>query len=593
MRLLLVLGTAMLALSSVPARAVLALPLPIDCLPRATADQWVAAASATPQPDEALTKAVNDLVDYLDPPRGLTLTVSVVPLERGLAVALPNGSLYLSSSVQQALRADAERTAFLLASLAALVIDGTDREDEAVAAALEKGGAQAPTGFWAALEGLLTPERVAAADRVAILGLVRAGLPPLEGVRALDDLARAGYDNLTLTDPRSTPSLLDRKVKATQAAADLIKAASEFDLAVVDLVEKDYETAAQRFQSFLEIIPRNYAGWNNLGLCEYHLACEPLGPPRLLLADAIAEFDTSYLTRSRGRPDMERWQNAFEAYRRAAELDPLRVEALSNLGNLHAVANDYVKARHYYDLVLSVQPRFAPALNNYGVVLAEEIQGDFPEAALAKFQAAVAADTTLAEAQFNLGAALRELAREGWQEPFKRYLALNPSGQKANSVQLALGSRPTQPTGPTVVAAAENDLELWNRVHLALATGKRDLVAMVASRPDQDRGLPNTNLNVMEWSSEGLVVELLAGRVNRVLAGRPPGHEAKTQKGVKVGYTADDLKAQYGAPPAVSKQNGFDVWLYPQAGLGFFVRQQGVNKIFLFQVQTAEQRANR
>ncbi|NUQ00621.1 MAG: tetratricopeptide repeat protein, partial [Armatimonadetes bacterium] len=385
-----------------------AIPMPLDAIDAAAADALAAAVAGPLRPDPAVQKLGDEILAYADRADGLTLRFTPVETPSSTALVLPNGSIYLSTKTLELLRGDVEKTSFVLASLGALAIDGGARDSDAVCEVVDRGGAL-PASFVQTVEATLTPERLYQADRLAMLCLARAGMPPLEGVRAIDDLARAGVRWTTTPKLPGVPTLLERKVKASQAAADLIKAATEFDFAVMDLVEKRYEDAIPRFKTFLEILPNNYAGWNNLGLCHYHLAIEPLGPPRFLLADAVAEFDTSYFTRGKRAPDDEHWQAALAAYQKASRLDPLRVEALINLGNLYLVTRDYQKGRHYFDLVLAQQPRNATALNNYGVALAEETAGDFPAEALAKFSSAAEADPTLPEAQFNLGLARAEL----------------------------------------------------------------------------------------------------------------------------------------------------------------------------------------
>ncbi len=563
------------------------LPFSVEAVSQQSGDALAASALGALKPDAALQKMGDEILAYTDKPEDLKLRFVTVESARPAVLSLPNGAVYIARPVLTALAGDPEQVSYLLATLGALAVDGKTRDDETVGKLVADTSGPLPATFIQAVESTLTAERVHQADRLAMLCLARAGMPPLEAVRALDKLGRLGTKNLCVTTAGTQmPSLLERKVQSTRDAAELIKAATDFDFAIMDLVEKRYEDAIPRLKSFLQVLPDNYAGWNNLGLCYYHLAVEPLGPPRFLLADAIAEFDTSYFTRGKREPDMVQWQAALDSYRRAAMIDPLRVEALNNLGNLYSVRGDYAKARHYYDLALAQRGDYAPALNNYGVALAEEATGDFPKEALARFTAAAEADPTMPEAQFNLGQARAELALPGSESAYTRYLALAPNGTKAVDAMRALGrgEAARQPTGQGPVLVAEDELELWNRVRLALTSPRRELFAMVAATPDQQRQLPIADTSLVGWSQYGLVVELVSNKVNRVVAGRPPGHEAKTERGVQVGYSLDEIKTKYGPPPAVSKQSPYDIWLYPRTGLGFFVLNQQVSKIFMFQV---------
>lgn len=563
--------------------------------PAESADLLVQRVAGPVTMDREVETIGRDLASYAPHEAGVEFSFRVVETRMPVVLALPNGSIYLSRGVLDAVGNEPQKLAFLCASELSLVLDGvTQRAPEVVRLITSRAPSDPlPVELVAAVEQSLTAERMLDADRTSMLYLSRAGISPLYGVRALEDLSARGRRDLCLTQTLTQPaSLLDRKVKGMRAVSDLVAAATEFDFGVMDLVDRRYDSALARFEKFLEVFPNNYAGWNNLGLCYYHRSIRNLPTGRWLLADAIAEFDTSFMTRKNANIMEEDWERAKSAYEKALGMDPDRVEALCNLGNLYVVDLQDKAALPYYERALKTQADYAPALNNYGVALADQQTGDFPGEALVKFASAASADPTLPEAQFNLGMAHAEVGMDDWRGYFERYLALAPSGSKAQYIRRML--RPNQdgvpqpeedPNQPVrTVTDVERALELGSRARLALDTQERQLLAMLETRPDQQRDSPGRDVKVCGWSRQGLVVELVRGAVNRVVAGRPPGLEASTERGVKVGFTTSDIRERYGTPPAVSRQNPYDIWLYPKTGVGFFVLGQQVNKIFLFPV---------
>lgn len=543
---------------------------------RETPDQALAAVAGTSQQDSAWQAAADEVLSFAG--LGAEWTTRARSLSRAepLVAALPDGSLYASETVLAALREQPDGLAFLAASLAATAgrLPAGETPQEAIIQL-----------------GYLSDEVILQADRTAMLWLCRAGIPPLAAARAFETLERAGLDQLFYVPAGTGPSLTVRKERAQLAAVDLIKAGAEFDFAVIDLVEQRYEEALVRFETFLQILPDNDAAWNNVGLCHYRLAIADLSTPPYLLADAIAQYDTSWMKRSIIEPHRAHWDAARRAYEKALALNPRRIEALSNYGNLLVVDRQFAEAQGFYERALALNVRFAPALNNLGVVTVYLAEGPCPESAEALFRRAAAADAGLAEAQYNLGQAYQERQSGDPGMAFDRYLALAPRGAKARAVnewltQHRAGTRPVE--APVRLAAAETALSLWNRVQLELETSRPSLLAMVDSPPDQSRRVPGLAREVVGWNRQGLVVELSADQVSRVLCGRPAQHGARTRKGVQVGQARTALLEEYGPPTAVSKQSPYDVWLYPATGLGFFLVGDRVSTIFLFEVDRPE-----
>jgi len=80
-----------------------------------------------------------------------------------------------------------------------------------------------------------------------------------------------------------------------------------------------------------------------------------------------------------------------------------------------------------------------------------------------------------------------------------------------------------------------------------------------------------------------MVVELSSGQ-SAVLSAERRRSTGAHAKGARVGQLRETLLERYGAPPAVSKQKPYDVWLYPGAGVGFFLVGGKISTIFLFEV---------
>jgi len=408
----------------------------------------------------------------------------------GRVAALPNGCLYASQSVRRAVGGDRDQTAFLAASLGALALSSTVTYDsrQPLAAA-----------------GRFSDEQVFAADRTAMLWLARAGIPPLSAARAMDAWQQAGLERLPFAGGVNGPHLSLRRQQAQQAAAELIKAGSEFDFGVIDLVEHRYADALVRFQTFLEVLPQNDAAWNNLGLCHYRLSIAELPAPPYLLADAIAQFDTSWLKRSIREPDPEHWRAAKAAYEKALSIKPDRIEALSNFGNLYTVNRQYSEAKQMYERALAVDDGFAPALNNLGVVTVYLTDEPCPAAAQDLFERAASADAGLAEAQYNVGQARLERKAGDPRLPFDRYLALAPRGPKAREVTEYLrqqNAAPAAPIAPVVVPAAVT-------LHFGSGTGMTELESSARRRgewstPHRTRPSARSAMwTVVGWSHRG------------------------------------------------------------------------------------------
>ncbi|MBI2299505.1 MAG: hypothetical protein HYU66_11285, partial [Armatimonadetes bacterium] len=342
---------------------------------------------------------------------------------------------------------------------------------------------------------------------------------------------------------------------------------------------------------FLTVLRNNYAGWNNLGLCWYHVATQGAGPGDYLLADAIAQWDSRLCMKS-VPPFLNRpaWDKALRSYQIAQPLSAGRLEVLNNLGNLYTVDEQWEPAEQCYQAALQSDPKYALALNNYGAMQARRggAAADLKPARELLAQA-VQLDPLLPEARYNLGEIDRATGgeRNNWVENFRRYVSLAPNAPKVDEVSdlIATPGGPATDAPVAIAATAERELSLANRARLALGTQERRLVDTLAAAPDerQEGTLADTELCV--WNRLGISVEMRRGAVSRVLAGRPPGLEASTLRGVRVGDGRAKVEDAYGRGRSVSRNDPYLIWMYPDVGVGFFLVESRVNKIVLFSVE--------
>lgn len=154
-------------------------------------------------------------------------------------------------------------------------------------------------------------------------------------------------------------------------------------------------------------------------------------------ADAIEKAKGNYpeaylnlgvLEKKAGRLDAAR-----AAYRKALELRPGYVTALSNLGSLEAAANDDAAADAAYRKAIAIDASYAPAWLNLGELLAHQ---DRHDEAIEAFRGALRARPAYDEAQLNLGVALTRAGRAA--EALDTYRALVQRSPRYLSAQYNL-----------------------------------------------------------------------------------------------------------------------------------------------------------
>jgi tetratricopeptide (TPR) repeat protein len=115
---------------------------------------------------------------------------------------------------------------------------------------------------------------------------------------------------------------------------------------------------------------------------------------------------------------------AIRAYQKVIELDPGYAEAYNNLGIIYHETGDSDRALAAYQKAIETNPRYEKALNNLGVLL--YLKGRYEESKQA-FQKALAINANNIESHINLGILFKKLGLVDQAiESYHRALSINP-----------------------------------------------------------------------------------------------------------------------------------------------------------------------
>jgi len=115
---------------------------------------------------------------------------------------------------------------------------------------------------------------------------------------------------------------------------------------------------------------------------------------------------------------------AAACYRQAIELDPNYAEAYNNLGLVFRERHQHAEAEHHLKQAVALNPRLANAHYNLGLLMQERV---LPDEALAYYQAALEIKPDYADALYNLGAILQDRGQlEGAMASYRRALEIKP-----------------------------------------------------------------------------------------------------------------------------------------------------------------------
>ena len=115
---------------------------------------------------------------------------------------------------------------------------------------------------------------------------------------------------------------------------------------------------------------------------------------------------------------------AIQAYQKVTELDPGYAEAYNNLGIIYQETGDFDRALSAYQKAIESNPRYEKALNNLGVILF--LKGRYEESIQA-FQKALAINAGNIESHINLGILFKKQGQVDQAiASYHRALAINP-----------------------------------------------------------------------------------------------------------------------------------------------------------------------
>jgi type IV pilus biogenesis/stability protein PilW len=118
------------------------------------------------------------------------------------------------------------------------------------------------------------------------------------------------------------------------------------------------------------------------------------------------------------------YAKATQAYRKAIDIDPGYAEAYNNLGIIYQEAGDLDRALSNYRKAIEINPEYEKALNNLGVLL--YLKGRYEESIRA-FQKALALNASNIESHINLGILFKKQGQVDQAiESYRRALAINP-----------------------------------------------------------------------------------------------------------------------------------------------------------------------
>jgi len=143
------------------------------------------------------------------------------------------------------------------------------------------------------------------------------------------------------------------------------------------------------------------------------------GKPRTAASDALIHFNSGVdLYHQRD------YAKAIQAYQKVIEIDPGYAEAYNNLGIIYQEAGDFDRALSTYQKAVEINPRYEKALNNLGVLL--YLKGRYEESVRA-FQKALTLNANNIESHINLGILFKKQGQVDQAiESYQRALAINP-----------------------------------------------------------------------------------------------------------------------------------------------------------------------
>ena len=149
------------------------------------------------------------------------------------------------------------------------------------------------------------------------------------------------------------------------------------------------------------------------------------GKDRALTSDILIHFNSGV-----SFYNQREFSKAIQAYQKVIELDPTYAEAYNNLGIIYQMVGDVDRAFRAYQKSTEVNPRYEKGYNNLGILLF--FKGRYDEAQEA-FQKALVINPNNIESHINLGILFKKKGEgEKAVASYQRALAINPLHREAH-----------------------------------------------------------------------------------------------------------------------------------------------------------------
>jgi tetratricopeptide (TPR) repeat protein len=502
---------------------------------------------------------------------GTALEVFVLDTPRVRAQALPNGYVVISRGVVELTGPDDSALAFLLAHEVAHQL----RDHLALLAVEERLPLQSPPGAQAPN---FPARRVATAhameleaDRLGVLFATLAGYQPSAAIPILERVVAQVGSSPLHPDPRQRASGIRDMMQAIRANLEI------FDVGLLYVVTGQYEAGARALESFASLFPAREV-YSNLGLA-YHkrallyqvddglvhsLTLDPLTRAAAITRGPLEPRGVG--PRGRAHPVFrENMEKAIGLYRLAVEADPDYALGHINLGAAYVDMGEYDYAIGELKRALRIDPSLKTAYLNRGVAY---LKNGEPHLAEKDFLQAIAIDASDPAAHANLRVLYHRIGRAD-------------AAQRVSEVASRLeatrfGTRPPP---------AEGQIEMLGPVRVGMAASRlsQSLPAPPARVLKIPMG-PRGERTVLLYERQALILVVHQGVVEAGMARE--GYVGRTDRGVGIGGSRQDVESRYGRPRTVEGTPGVSLWVYPERGLVVMLRGERVAGWWIYEGHT-------